>query len=139
MFVEQVNGKLKTLNPLNTVTREQLYLAIRLACVQQHCLESKPLPLILNDILVNFDEQRAKNTLHVLLALPDHIQVLFLTCHEHMTELVRKSRPDISPIELSAVWGQQLGTANDRNKLEDVTGVAGEQKLWRSDDQSGFH
>ena len=27
MFVEQVNGKLKTLNQLNTDTREQLYLA----------------------------------------------------------------------------------------------------------------
>jgi len=87
MFVEQLNGKLKTLNQLSTDTREQLYLAIRLAYVQQYCLESKPLPLILNDILVNFDEHRAKNTLHVLF---DHIQVLFLTFHEHMAELVRK-------------------------------------------------
>lgn len=103
MLVEQINGKLKTPNQLSTGTREQLYLAIRLAYVQQYCRESEPLPLIMDDILVNFDEQRAKNTLDVLLALPDHIQVLFLTCHEHMAELVRKSRPDLSLIELSAV------------------------------------
>ena len=101
MLVEQKNGKLKTPDQLSTGTREQLYLAIRLAYVQQYCRESEPLPLIMDDILVNFDEQRAKNTLEVLLALPDHIQVLFLTCHEHMAELVRKSRPDLSSIELS--------------------------------------
>lgn len=103
MLVEQDNGKLKTPDQLSTGTREQLYLAIRLAYVQQYCRESEPLPLIMDDILVNFDEQRARNTLDVLLALPDHIQVLFLTCHEHMADLVRKSRPDLSPIELSPV------------------------------------
>ena len=56
-----------------------------------------------DDILVNFDEQRARNTLEVLFGLPDQIQVLFLTCHEHMTELVRKLRPDVVPIELATV------------------------------------
>ena len=100
MQVEHQNGKLKTPDQLSTGTREQLYLAIRLAYVQQYCRDSEPLPLIMDDILVNFDEQRAKNTLEVLFELPNEIQVLFLTCHEHMTELVRKLRPDIAPIEL---------------------------------------
>ncbi|MFT4556454.1 MAG: hypothetical protein ACI92S_001799 [Planctomycetaceae bacterium] len=101
MQVEQHNGKLKTPDQLSTGTREQLYLAIRLAYVQHYCQESEPLPLIMDDILVNFDEQRAKNTLEVLFELPNEIQVLFLTCHEHMTELVRKLRPDVIPIELA--------------------------------------
>jgi len=101
MQVEQHNGKLKTPDQLSTGTREQLYLAIRLAYVQQYCRESEPLPLIMDDILVNFDEQRAKNTLEVLFELPNDIQVLFLTCHDHMTELMRKLRPDVVPIELA--------------------------------------
>jgi len=101
MQIEQQNGKLKTPDQLSTGTREQLYLAIRLAYVQHYCQESEPLPLIMDDILVNFDEQRAKNTLEVLFELPNEIQVLFLTCHEHMTELVRKLRPDVVPIELA--------------------------------------
>lgn len=101
MHVEQQNGKLKTPDQLSTGTREQLYLAIRLAYVQQYCRESEPLPLIMDDILVNFDEQRAKNTLEVLFELPNEIQVLFLTCHEHMTKLVRELRPDVVPIELA--------------------------------------
>lgn len=101
MQVEHQNGKLKTPDQLSTGTREQLYLAIRLAYVQQYCSDSEPLPLIMDDILVNFDEQRAKNTLEVLFELPSEIQVLFLTCHEHMTKLVQKLRPDSVPIELA--------------------------------------
>lgn len=101
MQVEQQSGKLKTPDQLSTGTREQLYLAIRLAYVQQYCRDSEPLPLIMDDILVNFDEQRATNTLEVLFELPNEIQVLFLTCHEHMTELIQKLRPDVTPIELA--------------------------------------
>ncbi len=101
MLVEQQNGKLKTPNQLSTGTREQLYLAIRLAYVQHYCQESEPLPLIMDDILVNFDEQRAQNTLEVLFELPSNIQVLFLTCHDHMAKTVEKMRPDSVPIELS--------------------------------------
>ncbi len=101
MQIEQQNGKLKTPNQLSTGTREQLYLAIRLAYVQQYCRDSEPLPLIMDDILVNFDEHRAKNTLEVLFDLPDEIQVLFLTCHDHMAQLVRRLRPDVVPLELA--------------------------------------
>ena len=102
MQVEQPNGILKTPEQLSTGTREQLYLAIRLAYVQHYCRDSEPLPLIMDDILVNFDEQRAKNTLEVLFDLPNDIQVLFLTCHEHMADLIHKLRPDSAPIELSS-------------------------------------
>lgn len=99
--LEQPDGTRKSPDQLSTGTREQLYLAIRLAYVQHYCRDSEPLPLIMDDILVNFDEQRARNTLEVLLDLPDEIQVLFLTCHEHMAELVRELRPTTQPIELS--------------------------------------
>lgn len=101
MQVEQQNGKLKTPSQLSTGTREQLYLAIRLAYVQHYCHESEPLPLIMDDILVNFDEQRAQNTLEVLFDLPSSIQILFLTCHDHMAKTVEKMRPDLVSIELS--------------------------------------
>lgn len=103
MQVEQQDGKLKTPDQLSTGTREQLYLAIRLAYIQHYCRNSEPLPLIMDDILVNFDEQRAINTLKVLFELPESIQVLFLTCHDHMTNLIGRLRPDSTPITLSVV------------------------------------
>ena len=40
---------------MSTGTREQLWLAVRLAYVRQYCDASEPLPLILDDPLVNFD------------------------------------------------------------------------------------
>lgn len=99
--LEQPDGTRKSPEQLSTGTREQLYLAIRLAYVQHYCRDAEPLPLIMDDILVNFDEQRARNTLEVLLDLPDEIQVLFLTCHDHMVELVNDLRPESRPIELT--------------------------------------
>lgn len=103
MQVEQHNGKLKTPDQLSTGTREQLYLAIRLAYVQQYCQDSEPLPLIMDDILVNFDQQRAESTLDVLIELAGEVQVLFLTCHEHIAALVASKRPDLKSIELQTV------------------------------------
>src|SRR6185312_8540995 len=53
---------------MSTGTREQLWLAVRLAYVRQYCEASEPLPLILDDPLVNFDPARARATLKVLAA-----------------------------------------------------------------------
>ncbi|WP_353119094.1 AAA family ATPase [Nitratidesulfovibrio sp.] len=47
---------------LSRGTREQLYLALRLGYVRTHALHAEPLPLIMDDILVNFDPERAART-----------------------------------------------------------------------------
>ncbi len=73
----------KAPNALSRGTREQLYLALRLSFVEHYCRRSEPLPLVFDDILVNFDDRRERETLAALAAeLPETIQVLFLTCHE---------------------------------------------------------
>ena len=77
---------------LSTGTREQLWLAVRLAYVRQYCDASEPLPLILDDPLVNFDAARARATLKVLAAFAERSQVLMLTCHAHLVALARESR-----------------------------------------------
>ena len=100
MLIEQHDGKLKTPDQLSTGTREQLYLAIRLAYVQQYCRDSEPLPLVMDDVLVNFDDDRAKQTLDVLFEISHDIQILFLTCHRHTVELARSQRPELQLIEL---------------------------------------
>jgi uncharacterized protein YhaN len=101
MLIEQHDGKLKTPAQLSTGTREQLYLAIRLAYVQQYCCDSEPLPLVMDDILVNFDPERSRRTLDVLFELSSKIQVLFLTCHTHTLDLVRSAQPDLQPVCLT--------------------------------------
>lgn len=54
---------------LSRGTREQLYLALRLGYVRTHALHAEPLPLIMDDILVNFDPERAARTAAALAEL----------------------------------------------------------------------
>ncbi|WP_035067953.1 AAA family ATPase [Nitratidesulfovibrio termitidis] len=54
---------------LSRGTREQLYLALRLGYVRTHALHAEPLPLIMDDILVNFDPERAARTATALAEL----------------------------------------------------------------------
>ena len=93
-------GLAKTAAEMSTGTREQLYLAIRLAYLKQYSQRAEPLPLVMDDVLVNFDEDRAKQTLRVLSDFSQSHQILFLTCHRRMVELVQSIRPELTPIEL---------------------------------------
>ena len=98
--VRQADGTVKEPHQLSTGTREQLYLAIRLAYVLHYCREAEPLPIVMDDVLVNFDERRATATLEVLVELARQLQVILLTCHPNTIERVRHWLPDLRPIML---------------------------------------
>ena len=70
-------------------TRDQLYLALRLAGIEQRLLTDEPVPLILDDILVNFDNERSRATLAVLSEFSKRNQVIFFTHHRHLVELAK--------------------------------------------------
>ncbi|MGZ3429136.1 MAG: ATP-binding protein, partial [Polyangia bacterium] len=86
----RADGVEVTPGAMSTGTREQLWLAVRLAYVRQYCDASEPLPLILDDPLVNFDAARARATLAVLAQFAQKSQVLMLTCHAHLVALARE-------------------------------------------------
>lgn len=93
-------GDRKEPQQLSTGTREQLYLAIRLAYIQHYCRDTEPLPIVMDDVLVNFDAERAKQTLKVLAEVASGVQIIFLTCHEHMVRLAQEALPSCEPIVL---------------------------------------
>ena len=68
-------------------TRDQLYLALRLGYVERQLIQKEPLPFIVDDILIHFDDQRSLATLEVLSELAQQTQVIFLTHHAHLVEL----------------------------------------------------
>lgn len=76
---------------LSRGTREQLYLALRLAYVIDHGAQAEELPVIMDDILVNFDARRARNTASVLASFAAGRQVLFFTCHESTATMLEKA------------------------------------------------
>lgn len=81
-------------------TLDQLYLSLRLASLERYLEQNEPLPFILDDLLVNFDDPRAAETLKVLDEFADRTQVLFFTHHRSLAELARKAAPRSKTITL---------------------------------------
>ncbi len=101
------NGGIRVLPPapgepvgpeiLSRGTQEQVYLALRLAYIKNHANLAEPLPIVMDDILVNFDPERAQrtaNTLARFAASGEGQQILYFTCHPHMVDILRKAQPD---------------------------------------------
>jgi uncharacterized protein YhaN len=72
---------------LSDGTRDQLYLALRLASLERHAAKAPPMPVILDDVLVHFDDTRAAAALEVLADVGDTMQVLLFSHHERIVEL----------------------------------------------------
>jgi uncharacterized protein YhaN len=86
LLVRDASGKEWAAESLSRGTREQLYLAFRLAVVEDFGETLAPLPIILDDILVNFDLERTRNTLEVLARLGERHQVVAFTCHPSLKD-----------------------------------------------------
>lgn len=124
-------GGQKSPAELSTGTREQLYLAIRLAYLRQYAAKAEPLPLVMDDVLVNFDEDRAKQTLAVLRDFSREHQIIFLTCHRHMVDLARQVDGSLQPIEL------REGTLSQGESIGDTGGSAGRSRKSRPRSRQG--
>jgi uncharacterized protein YhaN len=88
---------------LSDGTRDQLYLALRLAAIEQHVATVSPCPVVLDDVLINADNSRASATLGVLGNLAKLTQVLFFTHHRHLEELGRVAGAQIVELRSSVV------------------------------------
>ena len=81
------SGEQVAVEHLSDGTADQLYLALRLASLERYLEHIEPLPFIVDDILIQFDNQRAAATLAVLARLALRTQVIFFTHHEHLLDL----------------------------------------------------
>ncbi len=81
--------KLLDLAAMSDGTADQLYLALRLASLESYLEGREPLPLIVDDVLICFDDQRASAALRALAELASKTQVIFFTHHLHLVELAR--------------------------------------------------
>ena len=75
---------------LSTGTADQLYLALRVAAIEDYLERANALPFIADDLFINFDDERAGAGLAVLGELSRKTQVLFFTHHSHLVDLARK-------------------------------------------------
>ncbi len=68
-------------------TRDQLFLALRLASIEEYLDSAAALPLVADDLLVNFDDERASAALRALAGIAMRTQVLFFTHHRHLADI----------------------------------------------------
>lgn len=88
LFVQRTDGTVFSTEQLSMGTRELLYLAIRLALIDEYRKRNINLPIILDDVLVNFDRTRAASAARVLTKFAgEQTQILFFTSHEHIREI----------------------------------------------------
>ena len=84
---------------LSDGTRDQLYLALRVAAIEDVLAKATPLPFVADDLFINFDDERAKAGLEILQQLSKKTQVLFFTHHNHLAEMAQK-HCSVKPITL---------------------------------------
>ena len=73
---------------LSAGTAQQLYLAVRLAVCDLTLPQDDPCPLLLDDALDAFDDERARLALDCLLELAKTRQILLFSCHSREKELL---------------------------------------------------
>jgi len=86
--VETESGEGRLTDELSRGTAEQLYLALRFGLIEEFARHAEALPVVMDDILVNFDADRAARAAATIRDLSERHQVLYFTCHPWTAELL---------------------------------------------------
>lgn len=92
---QRADGKLVPISGMSDGTRDQLYLALRLAALELHLEQAPPLPFIADDLFINYDDGRSTAGFEALAALSEKTQVIYLTHHDHLVAPVREVFGDV--------------------------------------------
>lgn len=106
---------------LSRGTREQVFLSLRLALTAAYGRRGARLPLVLDDVFVNFDAERARAAAETIrdFATAGH-QVLIFTCHDHIVDTFRNLGVDVRSLPQALDIANQAGpdaAANDTDLL----------------------
>jgi uncharacterized protein YhaN len=83
------DGARLAIDALSEGTADQLFLALRIATIEDHARRAMPLPFIADDLFVTFDDTRTKAGLTLLADLGRTTQTIVFTHHLHVVEAAR--------------------------------------------------
>ncbi|PIP72709.1 MAG: hypothetical protein COW89_04940 [Nitrospinae bacterium CG22_combo_CG10-13_8_21_14_all_47_10] len=86
VLIENDRHERKGVLEMSRGTREQLYLAMRFGLIDEYETRSEPLPAVMDDVFVNFDDERDERIIKILNKFSKQRQVLVLTCHQRSLE-----------------------------------------------------
>ncbi|MGD8932237.1 MAG: AAA family ATPase, partial [Chromatiales bacterium] len=96
-------GERLTVDGMSSGTRDQLYLALRLASLEKYMESTESMPFIVDDILVDFDDARSQAALNALAALAEKTQVILFTHHSQVVEQSKKLQGAVQVHELGVI------------------------------------
>jgi uncharacterized protein YhaN len=86
---------------LSRATAEQLFLALRLSYIGNLADAHPSLPVLMDDVLVNFDDERRSAAAEVIAEFAARRQVIYFTCHPATAETFAKAAAELTMVELS--------------------------------------
>ena len=101
LLLDDASDQVWPLESLSSGTRETVYLALRLALIEGYRNRGVVLPVVLDDVLVNFDAERTALAIEAICEFAEmgH-QVLFFTCHAHVNDHFSDMNIDSRILEL---------------------------------------
>lgn len=94
LTVVDAQGGSKPAEELSRGTAEQLYLALRVGLIGQLGDIGRDLPVLMDDVVVNFDPERRRGAAQAVAELARLRQVVFFTCHPETAAVLAEAVPD---------------------------------------------
>lgn len=88
-------GRSKRVDELSRGTKEQLLLALRLGLIEEYEKSAEPLPVIFDDVMVNFDYGRTRKYAEVITEFAKSRQVIYFTCHDYVKDVFKEQGANI--------------------------------------------
>ena len=107
--VDDTESKPLPLDVLSRGTREAVFLSLRLALVSSYGRRGINIPMVLDDVLVNLDAQRAESAVALLCDFARQgRQLLFFTCHDHIRAMFQRANVDVRVIPAHGTPGTRI-------------------------------
>nr|MCS5621477.1 hypothetical protein [Nitrospinaceae bacterium] len=86
LLIENDRHERKGVLEMSRGTRQQLYLAMRFGLINEYETHAEPLPAVMDDVFVNFDDERDERIIKILSQFSKKRQVIVFTCHQRSLE-----------------------------------------------------
>ncbi|MCH2182763.1 MAG: AAA family ATPase [Mariniblastus sp.] len=114
LLCDTADNQTITVDKLSRGTREAVYLSLRLALVGAYARRGKVLPMVLDDVLVNFDARRAQAAAELLCEFSRQgYQLLIFTCHQHIAAMFHELQANVKTLPHHAEVAEIDATATD--------------------------
>ena len=110
LLAQPAQGRAMEISALSEGTADQLYLALRLAALEVQRKPDRMMPLVLDDVFMTADDERATHMFRALAKFAAASQVLVFTHHHHLLALassaVGESELRVHQLEATPARGQ---------------------------------